>query len=99
MTDKGSAYKSHVFRAALAARTISRKRTRLYTPRTNGKAVRFIQTSLRDWIYASPFESSDQRTAAMPAWLGNGNSSRPHSALGGMPPISKRADNLHSNDI
>jgi transposase InsO family protein len=98
MTDNGSAYKSHAFREALAARSISHKRTRPYTPRTNGKAERFIQTSLREWIYASPFESSDQRTAAMPAWLCDYNSTRPHAALGGRPPISKLTDNLRDND-
>lgn len=98
MTDNGSAYKSHVFRAALAARGIRHKRTRPYTPRTNGKAERFIQTSLREWIYATPFETSSRRTAAMPAWLCDYNTRRPHTALGGRPPISKLADNLRDND-
>jgi transposase InsO family protein len=69
MTDNGSAYKSHLFRDTLAAKGIRHKRTRPYTPRTNGNAERFIQTSLRQWLYASPYESSAQRTAAMPAWL------------------------------
>ena len=82
----------------LAAKGIRHKRTRPYTPRTNGKAERFIQTSLREWIYASPFESSDHRTAAMPAWLCDYNSTRPHAALGGRPPISRLTDNLRDND-
>lgn len=99
MTDNGSAYKSHVCRAALAARGVRHKRTRPYTPRTNGKAERFIQTSLREWIYASAFETSASRTAAMPAWLSGYNTTRPHAALGGRPPISKLADNLRDNDI
>ncbi|RST79290.1 IS481 family transposase, partial [Aquibium carbonis] len=94
MTDNGSAYKSHVFRAALATRGIGHKRTRPYTPRTNGKAERFIQTSLREWIYATAFETSASRTAAMPAWLCAYNTTRPHAALGGRPPISKLTDNL-----
>jgi transposase InsO family protein len=98
MTDNGSAYKSHLFRAALAQRGIRHKRTRPYTPRTNGKAERFIQTSLREWIYAAPFETSASRTAAMPAWLCDYNTKRPHSALGGKPPISKLADNVRDND-
>jgi transposase InsO family protein len=100
MTDNGSAYKSHLFRKALADRGIRHKRTRPYTPRTNGKAERFIQTSLREWIYAAPFETSSQRTAAMPAWLCDYNCRRPHSALGGKPPISRLIkDNVLGNDI
>jgi transposase InsO family protein len=98
MTDNGSAYKSHLFRAALAARGIRHKRTCPYTPRTNGKAERFIQTSLREWIYATPFETSSRRTAAMPAWLTDYNTRRPHTALGGRPPISKLKDNVLGNN-
>jgi len=100
MTDNGSAYKSHLFRNTLAQRGIRHKRTKPYTPRTNGKAERFIQTSLREWIYAMPFETSSQRIAAMPAWLCDYNSRRPHAALSGKPPISRlTGDNLCGNDI
>jgi transposase InsO family protein len=98
MTDNGSAYKSHLFRKMLADRDIRHKRTRPYTPRTNGKAERFIQTSLREWLYAIPFQSSAHRTDAMPAWLCDYNNRRPHAALGGKPPISKLTDNLRGND-
>jgi transposase InsO family protein len=99
MTDNGSAYKSHLFRDTLAAKGIRHKRTRPYTPRTNGKAERFIQTSLREWLYASPYESSAQRTAAMPAWLCDYNNRRPHAALRGKPPISRLSeDNVLGND-
>ena len=65
MTDNGSAYKSRLFAQALDAHGISHKRTRPYTPKTNGKAERFIQTSIREWAYASPFASSAQQTQAM----------------------------------
>ncbi|HET6379390.1 MAG TPA: IS481 family transposase [Methylocella sp.] len=100
MTDNGSAYRSHAFRDALAAKAITHKRTRPYTPRTNGKAERFIQTSLREWAYATPFESSAERARAMPAWLCAYNSNRPHSALKGKPPVSRLSkDNLLVNDI
>lgn len=99
MTDNGSAYKSRLFPNALADRAIRQKRTRPYRPQTNGKAERFIQTSLREWLYAKPFESSQQRTHAMPAWLCNYNTTRPHSALGGKQPISRlNQDNLRGND-
>jgi transposase InsO family protein len=62
---------------ALAAEAITHKRTRPYTPRTNGRAERFIQTSLREWAYAIPFESSAERARAMPAWLCDYNRNRP----------------------
>jgi transposase InsO family protein len=54
MTDNGSAYKSFAYRDLLADKGIRHKRTRPYTPRTNGKAERFIQTSLPEWAYAYP---------------------------------------------
>jgi len=100
MTDNGSAFKSKLFATALRARGLQHKRTRPYTPRTNGKAERFIQTSLREWAYASPFHTSADRARSMTPWLCRYNSSRPHSALGGQPPISRiTTDNLLGNDI
>ncbi|HEY4253087.1 MAG TPA: integrase core domain-containing protein, partial [Roseomonas sp.] len=78
---------------------VTHKRTRPYTPRTNGKAERFIQTSLREWAYATPFATSNQRRAAMIPWLCSYNRCRPHSALAGLPPIARIAkDNLLAND-
>jgi len=61
-------------------------RTRPYTPRTNGKAERFIQTSLRERAYARAYLSSAERTHAMHPWIADCNHRRPHSALGGQPP-------------
>jgi transposase InsO family protein len=99
MTDNGSAFKSKLFAAALQAHGLKHKRTRPYTPRTNGKAERFIQTSLREWAYASPFLNSAHRALAMPVWVCRYNSLRPHSALGEKPPISRiNRDNLLGND-
>ena len=89
MTDNGSAYRSHAYRDLLAGRSIKHKRTRPYTPRTNGKAERFIQTSLREWAYAQPFETSADRAQAMLPWLTDYNTSRPHAALDGKPPLSR----------
>jgi transposase InsO family protein len=100
MTDNGSAYKSFAYRDLLAAHGVRHKRTRPYTPKTNGKAERFIQTSLREWAYARPFHSSAERAAAMQPWLCDYNRIRPHAALGGKPPISRLArDNVLGNDI
>jgi transposase InsO family protein len=85
----GSAFKSRLFATAIQAHGLTHKRTPPSTPRTNGKAERFIRTSLREWAYATPFHSSAERTQAMPAWLCPYNSLRPHSALAGKPPISR----------
>ena len=89
MTDNGSAYRSHRFRQACDQAGLKHKRTRPYTPRTNGKAERFIQTSLREWAYLQAFQSSAERTQAMRPWLHRYNHHRPHSALGGNPPLSR----------
>jgi transposase InsO family protein len=89
MTDNGNAYRSSLFRSLLASQRIRHIRTRPYTPRTNGKAERFIQTSLREWAYASTYQTSEERTHAMQPWIASYNHTRPHSALGGQPPISK----------
>ena len=82
-------YRSQVFRQACADHGLRHLRTRPYTPRTNGKAERFIQTSLREWAYAQPYISSQQRCAALTAWLDQYNSARPHTALGGCPPAAR----------
>ena len=89
MTDNGSAYRSHDFAAAPAARGLRHNRTRPYTPTTNGRAERFIQSSLREWAYARSFRSSDERSQAMQPWITDYNHRRPHAALGGKPPISR----------
>jgi len=98
MTDNGAAYKSRAFRAALAEKGIRHQRTRPYRPQTNGKAERFIQTSLREWIYGEAYASSAERTAAMQPWLTHYNTQRPHSALKHSPPW-QRLNNLLGNDI
>jgi transposase InsO family protein len=99
MTDNGSAFKSQLFARAIADHGLTHKRTRPYTPKTNGKAERFIQTSIREWAYATPFNTSADRTRAMHPWLHAYNTTRPHSALKGKPPASRIArDNVLGND-
>jgi transposase InsO family protein len=97
MTDNGSAYRSHAFRRVLHHRGLKHIRTRPYTPRTNGKAERFIQTSLREWAYAYAYHSSQERTRAMQPFLTNYNTTRPHAALGDQTPWL-RLNNLLGND-
>jgi transposase InsO family protein len=55
MTDNGSCYRSKIFRAACRRLDLRQIFTKPYTPRTNGKAERFIQTALREWAYAQDF--------------------------------------------
>jgi transposase InsO family protein len=97
MTDNGSAYRSKLFTDALDQAGARHIRTRPYTPRTNGKAERFIQTSLREWAYAKPYRSSDERREAIRPWIHSYNLTRPHSAIGRIPPF-KRLNNLLGND-
>lgn len=93
LTDNGSAYVSRLFAESCRVSAVRHLRTRPRTPRTNGKAERFIQTSLRSWAYAHPYTSSLQRTAAVPHWLHHYNHHRPHASLGRQPPAS-RVNNL-----
>ncbi len=89
MTDNGSAFKSRRYAKALRLLGITHKRTRPYTPKTNGKAERFVQTSLREWAYAKAYETSDQRRHELGAFLFRYNWQRPHMSLGAKPPISR----------
>jgi transposase InsO family protein len=97
MTDNGAAYKSFAFRDLLIERAIKHKRTRPYTPRANGKAERFIQTSLREWAYARAYETSHQRTQALTPFLLNYNTVRTHSGIRYQTPML-RLNNLLGND-
>ena len=98
MSDNGSPYISTDFREAVAALGARHIRTRPYTPRTNGKAERFIQTMLRLWAYVRPYSSSDERAAALAPWLIWYNRQRPHGSLQNRSPVETlkqlRRDNL-----
>jgi transposase InsO family protein len=97
MTDNGSAYRSKLFAKTLQSAGVRHVRTRPYTPRTNGKAERFIQTSLREWAYAKPYGSSAERTLAIGPWTDSYNLRRPHSGIKGLTPW-QRVNNLLGND-
>ncbi len=89
LTDNGSCYVSHVFNQTLQELGIRHLYTRPYRPQTNGKAERFIQTLLREWAYARPYRTSNQRTRALPKWLREYNEDRPHTSLGYRAPMSR----------
>lgn len=89
MTDNGSCYKSFAFQKACKRLGLKHIRTKPYTPKTNGKAERFIQTSLREWAYAQAYNTSKERAAELPRWLHRYNWHRPHGSLDSKPPISR----------
>jgi transposase InsO family protein len=89
MTDNGSCYTSFAFRRTCKRLGLRHIRTKPYTPKTNGKAERFIQTSLREWAYAQAFQNSGQRKADLPSWLHRYNWHRPHAGIDDKTPISR----------
>ena len=89
LTDNGACYRSSAFARLLRRLRLRHKRTRPYTPRTNGKAERFIQTALREWAYARSYDTSDQRATHLNPWLHQYNWHRRHASLGYQPPISR----------
>ena len=89
MTDNGSCYKAFAFRDACRTLSLKHIRTRPYTPKTNGKAERFIQTALREWAYARAYQNSGQRAQQLPHWLHRYNWHRPHGSLKANTPISR----------
>jgi len=97
MTDNGPAYRSRYVASDLRKLEIRHLFTRPYTPRTNGKAERFIQTSLREWAYAALYQNSAHRKDHLLPWLHRYNWHRPHSALNHSPPISTL--NLPMNNV
>jgi transposase InsO family protein len=100
MTDNGVSFRSRRYAKALRMLKIKHKRTRPYTPRTNGKAERFVQTSLREWAYAKPYNHSSERAAALLPFLHHYNHHRPHFGINGCPPISRiPRNNLSRHNI
>lgn len=89
LTDNGACYKSRRFARLCQRLGLRHRRTKPYTPQTNGKAERFIQTALREWAYARAYESSRQRAQQLPLWLHQYNWHRPHASLQYLPPISR----------
>ena len=97
MTDNGPCYTSRAFAKACRRLKIKHIRTKPYTPKTNGKAERFIQTALREWAYARAYRTSDQRADDLPLWTHMYNWHRPHGGIKDQTPISRlgvNRDNL-----
>ena len=92
MSDNGSCYVSHRFKATCQKLQLRHLRTRPYRPRTNGKAERFIQTLLREWAYKRPYPTSAQRTDRLPRYLNHYNLRRPHAALNKRTPAQRLSE-------
>jgi transposase InsO family protein len=89
LTDNGSCYRSHRWTAACQQLQITAKHTRPYRPQTNGKVERFNRTMIEGWAYRRLYPSEAARRAALGPWLHWYNHHRPHSALGGHPPVTR----------
>ena len=102
MTDNGPCYKSKAFRKACRELGLKHVRTKPYTPKTNGKAERFIQTALREWAYGKAYQTSNERAKALPVWNHLYNWHRPHGGINDQTPISRigfNPDNLLRHHI
>jgi transposase InsO family protein len=95
MTDNGPAYRSIAHAALCRQLGIRHLFTQPYRPKTNGKAERLIQTLLREWAYAAAYPTSTARRRALPAFLTHYNTTRPHKALGGIPPSQRLAERIN----
>jgi transposase InsO family protein len=96
LTDNVSCYRHGLFRQLLHRQHVKHRFTRPYTPRTNGKAERFIQTALREWAYARSYQNSEQRHARLDPWLHEYNFHRPHSSLKLNSPASRSGLNRNN---
>jgi len=89
LTDNGVGYRSHAWARRCDELGIRHTRTRPYHPATNGKVERFNRTLLEEWAYATLYHSNDDRLGTLQAWVETYNRDRPHTALGGRPPVSR----------
>jgi transposase InsO family protein len=97
LTDNGSCYRQARFKNTLAQQHVLHRFTRPYTPRTNGKAERFIQTALREWAYARTYSNSLERQLNLELWLHDYNFHRPHASLNLNTPASRSG--LKTNNL
>lgn len=89
LTDNEACYRSKRFQKLCRRLGFRHLRTKPYTPQTNGKAERVLQTALREWAYARRYEPSEQRAEHLQPWLHEYNWHRPHASLNYLPPISR----------
>ncbi len=99
MTDNAFAYCTSIaFADALVRIGAAHKRTAPYRPQTNGKVERFHQTLLSGWAYKRPYTTNQERRDALTDYLDTYNRRRPHSELGGNPPMTVLVNHLCGKD-
>ena len=89
MTDNGPGYRSGEFNDLLEAHGIGHRYTRPYSPWQNDKVERMNRTLAQEWQYGRAWDSEAGRADALPAFIDRYNWERPHSACGGLPPMSR----------
>lgn len=90
MTDEALNYtRSGAFSAVLVAHGVRHLTTGPYRPRINGKVERFLRTLLEEWAYVRMYSSNVARLRTLRRWVHRYNLRRPHTALGGKPPVSR----------
>ena len=101
MADSGPGCRSGDFNALLSGRGVRHIYTRPFSPWQNGKVERMNRTLAQEWQYGRAWESEAGRASALPAYIEHYNWSRPHSACGGLPPMSRVAgvNNLLAHNI
>ena len=95
-SDNGSCYRHWLYRKLMNELHLKQRFTRPYTPRTNGKAERFIQTALREWAYARSYQNSNEREEQLEYWLHDYNFHRPHASLNLNTPASRAGLNRNN---
>jgi transposase InsO family protein len=89
LTDNGPCDHAHRFRRACDQLGLKHRRTWPYTPRTRGKAERFIQPATREWAYARAYQNSEERASSLPLWTHQYKRHRPHASFNQQPLISR----------
>ena len=90
ITDNHLSYRrSAAFAAVVAQLGAKHVFIRPHCPWQNGKAERYNRTLQTEWAYRQAFTSNNHRAQALAPWLKTYNTQRRHSALGGLPPISR----------
>lgn len=97
MTDNAKTYLSDAVQTERRRAGWRHVRIRPYTPRTNGKAERFIRTLVQEWAYSRAYRNSAFRSIALPHYLRFYNTERRHTALGYTTPLQRLAQRSVNN--